>query len=182
MPTIDDYTRIAPKGEVANFRAKFTRAWRFSDWWIPSPGDEPRLKKWLKGSRYFGLSAMRRRWRRLSKAQQQRVIVLGIGGGLARFLNESGQHVQKEFIRWYAAARWTGAIIFLALWGAPHEAILDAVIFECWGFVPAYCKHKKHRFFRHTVGRRPEACKLHAHAARQARLRAAPSRSRKSLI
>jgi hypothetical protein len=137
--------------------------------WFSSPEDRARLDKLLKGAQRFGPSSMSRPWRRLSKARQRYVMALGVGSKLTAVYAET--YRRKALNYWYEAVGWPGLIAQLVLWRAPHEAIMNAIMFERWHFVPDYCDHRKHWYFRQTVGRRPEGCPLHARTARQDRYR-----------
>jgi hypothetical protein len=85
--------------------------------------------------------------------------------------------LQGTILGMHKIAGWPGVMALLAQVKANHDALMDAALFMRWGFVPQRCPHGGHWYFRHTVGRKPEACPLHATAARQARWRKSPSRA-----
>lgn len=148
------------------------------DQWFTLPGDEARLDRLRKGTKRIGPSLVLRRWRQLSKARRQFTMALGVGSPLTGLFAEPDK--RRKLNDWYKAAGWPGLMAQLVLWKAPHQAIFHAIMFDRWRFVPDYCDYKKHWYFRHTVGRRPEACPLHRRAARQYRHRKTVSAYRRT--
>lgn len=145
-------------------------------------------------------------WNTLPKAKKHYVQLVGVGGALAHLYSRAPR--LRERYRdggWLAAivdlvvtpkaptlGIGAGAFVDIsaALKGGRvlvsgrkeldlRVVILEGLLFERWGFVPEWCSHKGHWYLRHTVGRPPEACPLHAKAARQARWLKSPTRQAK---
>lgn len=145
-----------------------------TDWRVPSREDQDRLMRLLrrgKGARTVGPAILHREWCRLAEARKRYVVLRGVAGALADLCYDNVK--RREVLDWYRRAGWYGVIFFLVRTTAPHKSIMDAEMFNRWGFVPDRCEYREvsHWYFRPTVGRRPEACRLHARAARQARYR-----------
>ncbi len=129
----------------------------------------------------------------LPKDVRAAAAVLGVAGRLANLLNTPASHKQARLLpahlRWLLdQAGWSALIVYLATPSAPGsesvqtilspETVAEAALLAHLGFVHDYCEHGRHHYFRHTLGRRPEACVLHQKAARQARWRPSPWQKR----
>jgi hypothetical protein len=74
-----------------------------------------------------------------------------------------------EILAAHRGAKWYGVIAYILLRaGGKKRALWQALLLGRWGFVPAWCEYKKHWYFRHIKGRKPDACILHGRARRQA--------------
>jgi hypothetical protein len=92
-------------------------------------------------------------------------------------------------IGWFRADGWPGVLggmltkparkVFADRPDDYAQALWEAVLFERYGFGPDWCAAKAHWFFRPLVGRRPDACILHAEAMRKARWRDSVTRQLK---
>jgi hypothetical protein len=168
--------------------------------WLPAgDADERQHTKLWAASQAAEIepSDVRRTWKRLSTAQRTYLTLLGVSGDLARAVNQpppqGGEHVRPEQyfgtvtmarghcvpeIAAHRAAGWYGVIAYLLAADGEKTRLWEALVFGRWDFVPEWCEYKRHWYFRHKKGRRPNACVLHQKAARQARWRASPDRRR----
>lgn len=115
-------------------------------------------------------------YRPLPREAKEAAQLLGITGRVANLLNAA----DGERLRWLLdQAGWLAMILYLAAIGQPAETVAEAALLAHLGLTHDWCEHGRHHYLRHTLGRRPEACPLHAKAARQQRWRASPGRQRK---
>ena len=150
-------------------------------WRVPSEADQDRLTRSLrrgKGASPVGPAILRREWSGLAEVRKRYVVLRGVAGALVELCYEEAK--RREILDWYRRAGWWGVIFSLVQAGAQPGAILDALMFGRWGFVPDLCGHRvPHLYFRVTLGRRPNACYLHARAVRQARWYRSPKRKQR---
>ena len=134
-----------------------------------------------------GPATMCKVWRTVPKSQKLYAVLRGAAGALVDLWNMAG--LTDAFLSRHRTGGWIGIKAMLARRMPPadsvgnrakrtgdwwrfigDQALMDAEMFERWGFVPDQCNHRKpHWYFRPTVGRPPKACWLHVRAARQAR-------------
>jgi hypothetical protein len=174
--------------------------------WVLNNLSARRLMVLAKGSVPVRLDDMVVDWRSVPSAQKHYTQLLGVGGTLAhlwtrmprireRYREGGWLAVMAEFALTLKDPRLSigsGAFLDVSA-GFRHGRILisgraeldlrtvvfEAVLLERWQFVPEWCSHAGHWYFRHTVGRPPEACPVHSRAARQAKWRVSPARRRK---
>ncbi len=121
----------------------------------------------------------------LTREEKKLLTHIGLRGSLAKVINEV-----SELRHVYEQAKWPGVVEALARMGhaasqVPSNWNLISALKEAYWFSRldwrlAKCEYGDHKpgwyYIRPPIGRPPEACSMHARAARQNRWESSPSR------
>ncbi len=147
--------------------------------WNPSDLDKRelrRVERTRKGVTGAGRVLWPRKQRKPRPGELRELKVRGAAGAFATLAN-GDRSLGRAFGRTYDVLGWRG--VLSVLYDLRREltvrrAVDEVALFQELGWDMEWCKYKGHWYVRRARGRRPEACFLHAVAARQARFRQSP--------